>query len=127
MRRLFIPIATAGVVAAGCGADNAGVSAPADTMPPNGESVVVLALDNSFRSEKIEITAGTEVVWENRGRNSHDVVPVDGANAWGITAEDFAPGAQYDRVFSVPGEYRYYCSIHGTADVGMTGTVVVTG
>ena len=26
-----------------------------------------------------------------------------------------------------PGEYRYYCSIHGSTEVGMVGTVVVNG
>ena len=102
-------------------------SVPAETFPPNGETVVVLGLDNTFREETIEVEAGTEVLWENRGRNDHNVVPVDETADWGVEVEDFTPGDEYSLVFGTPGEYPYYCSIHGTAEVGMIGTVVVTG
>ncbi len=102
-------------------------SVPAETFPPNGETVVVLGLDNTFREETIEVEAGTEVLWENRGRNDHNVVPVDETADWGVEVEDFTPGDEYSLVFDTPGEYPYYCSIHGTAEVGMIGTVVVTG
>jgi plastocyanin len=102
-------------------------SVPAETFPPNGETIVVLGLDNSFREEIIEVEAGTEVLWENRGRNDHNVVPVDETAEWGVEVADFTPGDEYSLVFDTPGEYPYYCSIHGTAEVGMTGTVVVTG
>lgn len=107
--------------------ESADESAPVETYPPNGETVEVLALDNSFRDETIEIEAGTEVVWDNRGRNDHDVLPADETQAWGVEVEDFAPGDTYATIFGTPGEYPYYCSIHGTKDVGMIGTVIVTG
>jgi plastocyanin len=42
-----------------------------------------------------------------------------------VTVDEFQPGDEYRHVFSEPGEYRYYCTIHGTAEVGMVGTVVV--
>ena len=71
--------------------------------------------------------AGPEVLWENRGRNDHNVLPVDETEDWGAQTEDFVPGDEYARVFDTPGEYPYYCSIHGTTDVGMIGTVIVTG
>ena len=100
-------------------------------VEPTGVVVPVVALDNSFRPLSIEAKVGDTVVWENRGRNEHDVLSVEGTlddgTAWGITVEDFQPGAIYSHVFSEPGEYRYYCTIHGTAEVGMVGTVVVTG
>lgn len=101
--------------------------AAVETYPPNGETVEVLALDNSFREETIEIEAGTEVVWDNRGRNDHDVLPTDESQDWGVEVEAFAPGDTYATIFDTPGEYPYYCSIHGTKDVGMIGTVIVTG
>lgn len=94
---------------------------------PNGLSVRVQSLDNSFRPEVIEVSAGTEVVWTNDGRNDHDVIPSDGSDEWGVAADLFAPGDEYRHVFTLPGEYPYYCSIHGTAEFGMLGTVVVTG
>jgi plastocyanin len=100
--------------------------APAETYPPNGEVVNVLSLDNTFRPETIEISAGTEVVWTNGGRNDHNVLPVEGDD-WGVQAEDFVPQDVYSHVFTTPGTYPYYCSIHGTTEVGMIGTVIVTG
>lgn len=107
--------------------DDVDESAPVQTYAPNGETAVVLGLDNTFREETIEIEAGTEVLWENRGRNDHNILPVAETEDWGAETEDFLPGDEYARVFDTPGEYPYYCSIHGTADVGMIGTVIVTG
>jgi plastocyanin len=110
-------------------ADDGGAAdaAPTETFPPNGETVVVLGVDNTFREETIEIEAGTEVLWENRGRNDHNLLPADEAADWGAQTDDFLPGDEYAHVFDTPGEYPYYCSIHGTAEVGMIGTVIVTG
>ena len=113
--------------AAGEAVEDTDQSTPVETFPPNGETVVVLGVDNTFREETIEIEAGTEVLWENRGRNDHNVLPVDETEDWGAQTEDFVPGDEYARVFDTPGEYPYYCSIHGTTDVGMIGTVIVTG
>jgi plastocyanin len=104
-----------------------GTDAPAPgAVEANGETVDVVALDNTFRPETIEVVAGTAIRWENRGRNDHDVVPADDSLDWGVGATDFAPGDEYTVLFDTPGEYPYYCSIHGTKDVGMIGTVVVT-
>ncbi len=87
------------------------------------QTVTVQAIDNTFRPDRIEIAPGTEVVWVNRGRNDHDLMTDLG---FGVTAAEFGPGDEYRHVFTEPGEYPYYCTIHGTPDVGMTGTVVVT-
>ena len=99
---------------------------PVETFPPNGEVVEVRALDNSFRAETIEIVAGTEVLWVNRGRNEHNVLPAGGVGDYGVERDAFEPGDEYAHVFDTPGVYPYYCSLHGTEDVGMIGTVVVT-
>ena len=96
-----------------------------EAAEPNGETVDVVALDNTFRPERVEVVAGTTVRWENRGRNDHDVVPADDTVAWGVDASGFAAGDEYTRLFDTPGEYPYFCSIHGTKDAGMIGTVVV--
>lgn len=92
---------------------------------PAGPPVEVSALDNLFRPESITVQAGTEVVWDNDGRSDHDIIPADG-DGWGVDLEDFHPGDTYRHTFTEPGTYRYYCSIHGTADVGMIGVVEVT-
>lgn len=107
--------------------DDSGEDQSAETVPPNGEVLNVRSLDNSFIDEVVEVEAGTEILWTNNGRNEHNVVPVDESEMWGIETVDFQPGDEYSRVFDTPGEYPYYCSIHGTSEVGMIGTIVVTG
>jgi plastocyanin len=96
------------------------------TASTTGVIVPVIALDNSFRPEIVEISVGDEVLWENRGLNEHNVLRVEG-EGWGVDVDGFQPGDVYRHVFTEPGEYRYYCSIHGSTEVGMVGTVVVTG
>lgn len=112
-------LATATIVG-GCGAadeqDSSGVS--------TAGSVEVIALDNSFQPATIEVAAGTTVRWENRGRHDHNVLSVD--DSWGAATDDFRPGEVYSFVFTDPGTFAYYCSIHGTKDAGMVGEVVVT-
>lgn len=143
---------TMAVLLVGCGADGPdAANAPADdtidareadgdesqpaesvaaaidpVVEANGIVVDVLARDNSFLPEEIEISAGTEIRWENRGRNDHNVLPADGTFDWGVEVEGFAPGDVYSAVFATPGTYPYYCSLHGTSDFGMIGTIVVT-
>ena len=90
-----------------------------------GEVIPVLAIDNTFRPQRIEVVVGDEVVWENRGMNEHDILWIEGDD-WGVATDQFQPGDAYSHVFTEPGEYRYYCSIHGNEDVGMVGTLIVT-
>lgn len=98
---------------------------PTTTIAPTGVVVPVMAIDNTFRPELIEIKVGDEVLWENRGMNEHDILFVEG-EGWGVEVSGFQPGAFFSHVFTVPGEYAYYCTIHGDASFGMTGTVIVT-
>ena len=124
------------VLMAGCGADPDDsqraaiptVAPTGDTVEPNGEVVDVLAMDNNFLPQSITIVAGTEVRWTNNGRNDHNVVPEGDPKAvtWGVLDAAFKPTKTYSRVFTAPGTYVYYCSIHGTAKAAMFGTVVVT-
>jgi plastocyanin len=99
-----------------------------ETFPANGKVESVRALDNNFIAEAITIEAGTEVMWENTGRNDHDITPVDDLElvSWGIKSDAFSPKATYSHVFDQPGTYQYFCTIHGTAKAGMIGTIVVT-
>lgn len=90
-----------------------------------GVEVNVQSLDNTFRPGRIEIAPGTAVVWTNLGRTEHDILPVEGDD-WGVATEDFPSGATYRHVFTEPGEVPYYCSIHGSTEFGMVGTIVVT-
>lgn len=139
-----VALALATVVAcAGGDARNPENSSPSTSVAavvPNGQVVEVQVLDNSYRPLDLVIETGTEVVFVNKGRNEHNVLPdeVDNdaelvelladdssATAWGVTSTDLPPGASYSHVFFEPGTYPYYCSIHGVAGKGMYGVVVV--
>jgi plastocyanin len=100
-------------------------SVPEDVVVIDTNPAAVTALDNSFRPENIEVAAGTEVVWTNKGRNEHNILHVEGDD-WGVDVDDFQPGAAYSHTFDEAGVYGYYCSIHGTTSAGMIGTIVVT-
>ena len=111
------------------------------TVPPNGESINIQVLDNSYRPSDYEISAGTEVIFENRGRNDHNILPDSVKNddglvellrndsspsAWGVASTDFVPGDVFSHVFTAPGVYTFYCSIHGAPGAGMYGIIRVT-
>ncbi|MCU1372063.1 MAG: putative blue copper protein [Ilumatobacteraceae bacterium] len=146
--RALLIVAAATVATAGCGngepatpitqvtsAAPAGEGTPAgpdlsaeEFTDLSGEStVVVQARDNSFVKPYIEVSAGTKVDFTNKGRNQHNVVPVtEGAFAQ-IPSEAFQPKDQDAITFTVPGDYAYYCSLHGTPDKGMIGAIRVLG
>ena len=138
------------MIATACGGDasGAGDSRASDSNSsgasstgvggPNGVVVEVQVIDNSYRPVDLVVSAGTEVVFINKGRNEHNILPDDVANdaelserlasdpsTWGVTSADLTPGSSFSHVFLEPGEYPYYCSIHGVAGKGMFGVVVV--
>ena len=116
--------ATEGAKDADAGTESEAVELTAE-VEPTGVVIPVAALDNSFRPQLLEIKVGDEVLWENRGLNEHNVLRVEG-EGWGVDVHDFQPGAAYAHMFTEPGEYQYYCSIHGSETVGMVGTVIVS-
>jgi plastocyanin len=128
------------LVSCGAGSQESEVNTIA-TVAPNGEVITIQVLDNSYRPLDFEIAAGTEVIFDNRGRNDHNILPdtiTDDAGltallasdlsptAWGVASTDFVPGDTYSHLFNVAGTYNYYCSIHGAPGAGMYGTLTVS-
>ncbi len=109
----------------GCGEDlglaERGVAAD------GSELILVYALDNSFRPGTLQVEVGSTVQFINGGRNDHNVLPSSGGTAWGVATEDFGPRDTYEVRFDEPGEYPYYCSLHGTTAAGMIGSIRVVG
>lgn len=116
----------------GCGGDGGAKPAePTTTVPAGlevteGAEVEVKAADNRFLPPEIKVRAGTDVRFVNVGRNVHNVLPANMGD-YVVRKEEFEPGDEATVTFAEPGTYHYFCSIHGTSKVGMTGTVYVVG
>jgi plastocyanin len=144
--RALIFLAASTVAVAGCGNGEPAIpmsQAATATTAPAGEaagpdlsaeefadltddsSVTVQARDNSFVKPYIEVKAGTEVTFDNRGRNVHNVVPTTDGSFAEIPAEEFDAGDSGEVTFAQPGDYAYYCSLHGTPTKGMIGAIRV--
>jgi plastocyanin len=75
-------------------------------------------IDNfSFGPTALTVPVGTTVTWTNRDDIPHTVVSTDGVfKSKALDTDD-----KFSFVFSKPGTYSYFCSIHPK----MTGQVVV--
>lgn len=88
------------------------------------DAVEVTALDNVFVDAAVRVDVGVTVTWENHGRSTHSVESRDGVSpAFGPT--ELSVGDDTAVTFDEPGIYEYYCHLHGDADHGMVGVVVV--
>ncbi len=127
-------------VAVGCGDESTdgGSSAapdPTEELPevPDDEfvdmtgqaEIVIEARDNTFVPQFVTVSPGTEITFDNKGRNDHNVIPVDESQFEAIPTDELQPGDTAVLTFDEPGLYPYYCSLHGTPSAGMDGRVRV--
>jgi plastocyanin len=77
-----------------------------------------VSIDNfTFHPETIEVRRGTQVVWTNRDDVPHTVrSEADLFRSGTLDTDDI-----YERIFTEPGTYEYYCGVHRH----MTGKIVV--
>jgi plastocyanin len=127
--RRWASLALVGVVGptalVGCSSTTASKADPPGTLAPvQSGAVTVSARDNSFIVQDITVTVGSEITWRNDGRNDHNIVGV-GDTPFHVDTAQFKPKDEFHYTVNSPGTYKYYCSIHGTADKGMIGTVQV--
>jgi plastocyanin len=98
---------------AGCGSDGSGAAVDLegkDFVDQTGNSAVTIdAVDNNFRPEYAEISPGTTVTFDNRGRNPHNVLPVEEGAFEPVESEALEPGDTAEVVLDEPGDYAYYC------------------
>jgi plastocyanin len=77
----------------------------------------------SFVPATLTISAGTTVTWTNNDPVNHTVTADNGSFDSGVVL----PGDSFSFTFNTPGNYLYYCSIHGgPGGVGMSGMIIVT-
>lgn len=85
-------------------------AAPASSAPPVIQSgnVTVEIGDNFYLPELVIVTAGTRVLWVNRGQMTHTASARDES----FDSGNLEFGQSYTRVFAVLGRYTYYCVQH---------------
>lgn len=103
------------------------IDIPDDALDLTGfDSVDIDIQDNAFVQRVVVVTAGTEIVWTNNGRNEHNVRPsIEGAFEPISTLALAEKGQSASLTFDSPGDFPYFCSLHGTAGNGQTGRVIV--
>lgn len=86
--------------------------------PSTQRAIVHATIRNlAYTPVRIEVAAGTTIRWTNRDQVDHTVTAQDGSWNSGI----IRPGETWERTFSGPGTYDFYCIPHPF----MKGTVVV--
>jgi hypothetical protein len=90
---------------------------PTATPPPAGFAFVNV-VDFGYMPSVTRIHVGETVVWQNGGRELHDVV--GGRDEW--HSGPIESMAEYRRVFGFEGTFGYRCSVHPD----MRGTIIVT-
>jgi len=139
LRRGVVALLAGVLVLTGCGGDDdsggdGGSDALAD-LPEvaaseyedmtGQDTVTIDTRDNTFGPQYVTVSPGTEVVWANRGRNPHNVVPVEEGSFDEIPTDELSPGSEVSVTFDDAGEFPYYCSLHATPTAGMTGRIRV--
>jgi plastocyanin len=81
------------------------------------EAVDVSIVNSSFSPDTITISTGQTVRWTNMDPEAHTVK----GTGTSFGSPSLAQGGSYEFLFTDPGAYEYYCSIHPS----MRGTVVV--
>jgi plastocyanin len=106
---------------------NPDVARPSTIVDLRGQDTVEIEIrDNVFDERFFRVDPGTQIVFVNRGANTHDVTAAAEGAFPKITKEALAEGPQA-LILSAEGDYPFYCSIHGTQTRGQTGYVVVGG
>jgi plastocyanin len=99
---------------------------PAPTLPPAPPAPAgttdVATIDFSFAPRTVTISLGSTIRWVNTGRSAHTVTSSN--QPW--DSGRMNSGAVFQRTFTTPGTYAYYCTYHGSSGgSGMAGTIIV--
>ncbi|MGH2740256.1 MAG: cupredoxin domain-containing protein [Actinomycetota bacterium] len=88
--------------------------------------------DNLFDPDSIEVDVGGTITWAHAGQAPHTVTADDGSfdSHPGCNPDTetgcMQNGDTFEQTFDEPGEFRYYCKIHGgEGGAGMAGVVIV--
>lgn len=90
--------------------------------PPRSGKVPVTIGDNYFKPADVTITAGSQIVWKNKGKILHNVKADKGSP---FKTKTVPVKGTYKVKFKKPGTYGYYCTFHGAPGSGQHGTITV--
>ena len=90
-------------------------------------TVEIQVKDNYYEPKVFTVDPGTKVTFKNEGNNAHNVIPVQDGAFPAITTGNLDPGVSASITAPAPGEYRFYCSIHGSPNKGQRGAMIVAG
>ena len=124
------------VLVASCSSGGSDAAAPeggTDLTVPASEwvdetgkgSITIDTKDNTFTPKYVKVSPGTKIVFDNRGRTAHNVIPTNEDQFEAIPVDDLQPADKATLVLDDAGEYPYYCSLHGTKTKGMIGGIEV--
>lgn len=101
------------------------IARPDDVTDLRGNARVEVPIrDNVFEVRWFRIDPCTEIVFVNRGANRHNVVAV-ADDAFPKISEDALDAGPQTLVVATPGDYPFYCSLHGVPGRGQTGYFIV--
>ncbi len=102
------------------------------SVPAAAQSTVEVEIqDSSFAPANVTVEVGDTVTWTQASSLPHSVTADDGSFD---SSPDCAGGGEclgdgdvFSHTFDEPGEYAYYCRVHGApGGVGMAGVITVT-
>jgi plastocyanin len=94
----------------------------APTAPPAGNEIIVEMTDFQFSQPTLTVQVGATVRWVNNGTKKHSATADDGSFNTGL----FDPGQSFAITFDTPGEFRYFCELHGgPGGQGMSAVIIV--
>jgi plastocyanin len=90
---------------------------PGPEPAPGADTVRAQIVDFRFQPDRLEVQAGTTIVWTNNGQVMHTVTAEDGS----FDSGPIEPGQQRSITFSRPGTFPFHCTPHPF----MRGVIVV--
>jgi plastocyanin len=97
-----------------------------DTNPPpacNGVEAKITISGTSFSPPTVTVQAGQPVCWTWSQSIAHNVHADDDSFTSGAPATQ----GNFQTTFNTPGNYGFYCQVHGSTTGGMRGTIIVQG
>ena len=99
---------------------------------PSGPTVQAAVVDTAFEPLVLKIERRTTVEWIQTGSQPHSVTDADDLFDSNPTCsplrsdECLGKGDSFSHTFDQPGEFLYYCRVHGLPDgTGMVARVIV--